>query len=108
TDKRLKHQHGAQDVQIPEEFWKVAGMINAETKRLHATAYVLSHGLLIRDMTEAAFVFGEHETYQVPITLVEAATGLDFGALRRFDPMSVAVATEGPSANRARRIGGAG
>lgn len=106
TDKRLRRQPGAEDVQIPEEFWKVAVMINADTGQLHATAYVLTHGPLIRDMTEAAFVFGQHDSYQVPITLVEEATGLDFGALRTFDPMSVAVATEGPTANRARRIGG--
>lgn len=87
TDRRLKAQPGAQDVQIPEEFWKVAVMVNDDTGELSATGYVLSHGPLIRDLVEAAFVFGAYETYQVRIDRIEQATGLDFGALRPFDPL---------------------
>lgn len=87
SDRRLVDQPGAEDVAIPEEFWKVAVMISADTGSLHSTAYVLSHGAMIRDMLEAAFVYGKHETYQVPIALVERETGLDFGRLRQFDPM---------------------
>lgn len=88
TDRRIKNQPGVPDFQIPEEFWKVAVMVNAKTRKLHATAYVLSHGPLIRDLTEAAFVYGKHETYQVKVEFVEAATGLDFGTLRNFDPLA--------------------
>jgi endonuclease G len=88
TDRRLKSQPGAQDVPIPEEFWKVAVMVNDDTGDLSATGYVLSHGPLIRDLVEAAFVFGAYETYQVRIDRIEQATGLDFGALRPFDPLA--------------------
>ncbi|MFN3615222.1 MAG: DNA/RNA non-specific endonuclease, partial [Rubrimonas sp.] len=87
-DRRLKAQPGAQDVQIPEEFWKVAVMVNDDTGALSATGYVLSHGPLIRDLVEAAFVYGAYETYQVRIDRIERATGLDFAALRPFDPLA--------------------
>jgi endonuclease G len=33
-------------------------------------------------------VFGEYKTYQVQITKIESLTGLDFGNLRNFDPLS--------------------
>lgn len=108
SDRRLKKQPGAEDIQIPEEFWKVAVMINADTDKLHATAYVLSHGPLIRKLTEAAFVFGKHETYQVPIALVEEATGLDFGRLREFDPLRRTAEGRAAAVPRAQRIGGPG
>lgn len=87
TDKNLRRQPGASDIKIPEEFWKVAVMINAETGKLHATAYVLSHGAMIRNMTEAEFLFGKHETFQVPLKFVERATGLSFGTLCDCDPL---------------------
>jgi endonuclease G len=85
TDKRLKK--GVRDVQIPEEFWKIAVMVNEDTGELSATGYVLSQGKMIRKLTEAQFLFGKFKTYQVPIRRIEEATGLDFGALRSFDPL---------------------
>lgn len=88
TDRRLKAQPGAEDVPIPEEFWKIAVMVNADTGALSATGYVLSHGPMIRDLTEAAFVYGEYRTYQVRIDRIEKATGFDFGALRSHDPLA--------------------
>lgn len=79
---------GGAPIRIPEEFWKVAVMINDATGALHATGYVLSQGRMIRDLTEAAFVLGAYRTYQLPIRQIEAATGLDFGAaLREADPL---------------------
>lgn len=75
------------DVQIPEEYWKIAALINSDTGRLSASAYILSQGHMIRSFTEAAFVFGQYRTYQVPITLVEQHTGYDFGILRAADTM---------------------
>ncbi|NEK35624.1 DNA/RNA non-specific endonuclease [Rhizobium leguminosarum] len=102
TDRRLKGQPGVSGFQVPEEFWKVAVMVNAQTKKLHATAYVLSHGPLIRDMTETAFVYGQHETYQVKVAFVEQVTGLDFGKLRNFDPLGTGA--EGVFGSAARRI----
>lgn len=86
-DKRLKRQPGAEDVQIPEEFWKVAVIVNENTHALSATGYVLSHGRMIRGLTEAAFVYGEYKTYQVKLARIEAATGLDFGELKEADPL---------------------
>ena len=86
-DPRLKRQLGAEDVQIPEEFWKIAVMVYADTNKLSATGYILSHGPMIRRLAEAAFVFGQYKTYQVPIAQIEAETGLDFDRLREFDPL---------------------
>lgn len=87
-DPRLRSRpDDAEDVPIPREFWKIAAMIHADTGELHATGYVLSHGALIRDITEAAFVFGRYATYQVPIARIAQATGLDFGALSAADPL---------------------
>lgn len=86
-DKTLKHQPGAEDVPIPEEFWKVAAMINDDTGGLSVTGYVLSHGRMIADMTEAAFVYGKYKTYQVALSVIEKSTGLDFGDLKQFDPL---------------------
>ncbi len=105
-DPVLLHQPGAQGVRIPESFWKIAVMVHAERGTLSATAYVLDQGTLIRPLTEAAFVFGEYKTYQVPITLVEGATGLDFGRLRDADPLRDA--DEAVFGAAVRRVGGPG
>ena len=64
-------------VQVPEEFWKVVVAIDAATKKLRTTGYVLSQGKLIEDITES-FVFGQYRTYQVPVKKIQTATGLDF------------------------------
>lgn len=87
-DRRLRPGVGSTEVQIPEEFWKVAVMVNNDTGRLSATGYVLSQGAMIRGLTEAAFVFGEYATYQVRVKAIEAATGLDFDRLRDADPLA--------------------
>ena len=89
-DRRLRPGVGSPEAQIPEEFWKVAVMVNRNTERLSATGYVLSQGRMIRDLTEAAFVLGEYATYQVQIRRIEEATGLDFDRLREFDPLATA------------------
>jgi endonuclease G len=89
-DRKLKHQPGADDVRIPEEFWKIAAMIKADTGQLSVTGYVLSHGPMIAGMTEASFVYGKYKTYQVALSLIEQNTGLDFGDLKGFDPLSSA------------------
>jgi endonuclease G len=95
SDRSLAHQPGAEGIKIPEEFWKVAVMVASDTGHLHATAYVLSHGAMIRDMLEAPFLYGKHETYQVPLSLVEDQTGLDFGKLKEFDPLAKESQLEG-------------
>ena len=72
------------DVLLPKAFWKVAVMINDATGALSATGYLVSQAGLLTDLE---FVFGEVKTYQVPITDIEAWTGLKFGTFRTHDPL---------------------
>ena len=74
-------------VQVPEEFWKVVVAIDADTGKLRSTGYVLSQGKLIEDITEA-FVFGQYRTYQVPVSKIQEATGLDFKGLVAADALT--------------------
>ncbi len=103
---RLKRQPGAQDIRIPEEFWKIAAMVNEVTGELSATGYVLSHGRMIRGLVEAPFVFGQYETYQVKIAHIEKETGLDFGPLRGADPLGANLAEGSTFSEAARRVSG--
>lgn len=75
------------DVQVPQEFWKVVVMVDADKRRLHATGYVLGQGKLIKNITEG-FVFGQFATYQVRVSDIAVATGLDFGRLVDADPLA--------------------
>jgi endonuclease G len=77
--------------QIPAEFWKVVVMVKQDGK-LSATAYLQTQKNLITDLE---FAFGEYKTYQVPVTRIEALTGLDFGKLRNLDPLANIEATLG-------------
>lgn len=108
SDKRLKQGVGATDVQIPEEFWKVVAMVDANTGRLSVTGYILSHGPMIRDLVESVFVYGTYKTYQVRVSLIAKQTGLDFGAVTKSDPMGADLPTEAPFAMVARPIEGPG
>lgn len=105
-DRPLKNQQGAEDLPIPREFWKVAVMRRASDGALSATGYLLSHGEMIRDLTEAEFVLGAYETYQVPLKLIERSTGLDFGALKQADPLDVATASEATFGRQVIRVRG--
>lgn len=91
-------------VRLPREFWKVAALIHAGTGRLASAGYVLSQGDMIQGITEAPFVFGEFRTYQVPISLIEEATGLNFGPLRDVDPLRSSETLEGIRRPRVLRI----
>jgi endonuclease G len=71
-------------IQIPIEFWKLAVMVKKDGS-LSATAYLQSQANLIRDLD---FSFGDYKTYQVPVARIEELTGLDFGELRKNDPMA--------------------
>jgi endonuclease G, mitochondrial len=94
-------------VKIPQEFWKIAVLVNADTNNISAAGYVLSQGEMIKDITEAAFVYGKFRTYQILISNIEEVTGLDFRELRDHDslvrergrreaPLPRAVAIRGP------------
>jgi endonuclease G, mitochondrial len=70
---------------IPEDFWKVVAMVDDDTGQLNVTGYLLSQ----RDfMNDLEFTFGPYMTYQLPVARVEEQTGLDFGTLKQFDPIS--------------------
>ena len=71
-------------VQIPRQFWKVVVMARSAGE-LSATAYLLSQADLVRDLE--AFTYGAYRTFQVPLRQIETITALDFGELRRFDPL---------------------
>ena len=84
--------------QLPAEFWKVVVMRKAD-RALSATAYLQTQKNLLEDLE---FAYGAYRTYQVPVTRIEAITGLDFGTLRDHDPLAGQ-----ESAAPARVIGGA-
>jgi endonuclease G len=84
-----------ESVRVPLEFWKVVVMEDSERNKLHATAYLLSQGQLIRKLLEdrnrseavEGFVLGPYRTFQIAIADLEAATGYGFGALKDADPL---------------------
>jgi endonuclease G, mitochondrial len=74
-------------VQLPRQFWKVVAMVKSNGP-LSATAYILSQQRLIEQLpTREPFSYGAYRTYQVPVTKVEALTGLSFG-LTHADPLA--------------------
>jgi endonuclease G len=83
-------------VQAPREFWKLVVMVDADQNRLHATAYLLSQGDLIRELlekresTEAneGFVLGGFRTFQIAIRDLADATGYDMSAYFDADPLA--------------------
>ncbi|MCZ2260832.1 DNA/RNA non-specific endonuclease [Sporosarcina sp. G11-34] len=78
-------------VQIPAEFWKIAVIVKKDGN-LSATAYLQTQKKLIEDLE---FAYGEYKTYQVPISKIEAFTGLNFEDLRNFDPINQLESTIG-------------
>ena len=87
----------------PREFFKLVVMESAERGTLHATAYVLSQGQMIRDLLEErsrtegleGFVLGEYRTFQVAIADLADATGYDLSRYVPFDPLGAAAPEEG-------------
>ncbi len=78
-----------QKYQIPAEFWKVVVMVK-EDGNISATAYLQTQKNMIENLE---FAYGEYKTYQVPVRNIEKLTGLDFGNLSKFDPMTNIEAT---------------
>lgn len=83
-------------VLVPREFWKLVAMVDADRPALHATAYLLSQGDLIRellekrDRTEAVegFELGPYRTFQIAIRDLADATGYDLSAYSAADPLA--------------------
>jgi endonuclease G len=72
-------------VRVPRSFWKVIAFIHDESRELSATGYVMSQEHLL---AESEFVFGQHETWQVPLATIERRAGLSFAALTAADPLA--------------------
>ena len=80
---------------VPQEFWKLVVMPKAGGTELHATAYLLSQGELIRDLLEKrsrvegleGFVLGPYRTFQVAISDLAEGTGLDLAHYVEADPL---------------------
>lgn len=79
-------------VKVPVRFWKVVAFLHDETEQLTATGYVASQAKAIAEL-KPAFVFGDFENQQRPLTAIEALSGLSFGALTERDVLAGA----GPS-----------
>lgn len=88
----------------PREFWKLVVMVDADRKKLHATAYVLSQGDLIRELLEArdrtegneGFVLGPYRTFQIAVRDLADATGYDLAAYLDADPLGATEASNVP------------
>lgn len=77
------------NIQLPKEFFKVIAY-RGDAGTLRAVAFKLSQEALIRDLAPEDFVEGEYRPFQVAISELEAATGLDFGVVERADSLSQA------------------
>ncbi|MET7283627.1 DNA/RNA non-specific endonuclease [Kribbella sp. NPDC005582] len=83
---------------VPREFWKLVVMPASGGKKLHATAYLLSQGDMIRDLLEKrsrveaveGFVLGPYRTFQIAIADLADATGYDLSAYIPADPLGQA------------------
>ncbi len=71
-------------IKIPVSFWKIIAFIHDDTKELCATGYTMSQSSFLR---EEEFVFGQHETSQIPVATIEARSGLKFPELSAVDPL---------------------
>lgn len=80
---------------VPREFWKLVAAVNQDTGGLHATAYLLSQGDLIRALLEKrsrseaneGMNLGAYRTFQIAIADLADATGHDFSAYVAADPL---------------------
>lgn len=81
----------------PLEFWKVVAMVDAGKERLHATAYLLSQGELIRKLLEergrseareGGLLLGPYRTFQIMVKDLGAALNYNFGPLVDADPLA--------------------
>ncbi|MCP2156398.1 UNVERIFIED_ORG: endonuclease G [Rhizobium sp. SLBN-170] len=90
-------------VKVPLEFWKVVVTLDETGQSLHATAYLLSQGQLIRDLLERrhraeaveGFVLGPYRTFQISISDLADATGFDFNGIENYDPLHKAPTQDG-------------
>lgn len=78
-------------VLLPRQFYKVVAVVDAAGS-LVVTGYVLGqHAFLPGVLTEAAF--GAYRTFQVPVAMIAALTGLDLAPYVAADPLGAVEAT---------------
>jgi endonuclease G len=73
-------------IRLPEEFWKVVVFADDEGNP-GAVAFVLTQADLIAGLTET-FEVGEYRAVQLPISELQARTGLDFGPFAGWDALA--------------------
>ncbi|WP_343892474.1 DNA/RNA non-specific endonuclease, partial [Sphingomonas oligophenolica] len=88
---------------VPMEFWKLVVTRNENGSDIHATAYLLSQGELIRKLLDKrseresleGFVLGEYRTFQLKIADLASVTEYDFSHYASKDPLARISADEG-------------
>jgi endonuclease G len=81
---------------VPMEFWKVVATLDEAGTALHATAYLLSQGQLIRDLLERrgrnealeGVTLGAYRTFQIAVADLAEALGADFDPYSAADPLA--------------------
>jgi endonuclease G len=77
-------------LRVPKEFWKVI-VYERDSGKPGAVAFLLSQTQLIKNLPEEEFVAEEYRPFQVRVEAIEKKTKLDFGKLRKFDPLKIRV-----------------
>jgi endonuclease G len=93
-------------VQVPMEFWKLVVMARREGG-LHATAYLLSQGQMVRDLLERrsraeaveGFELGDYRTFQIAVRDLAEVLGYDFSIFAAADPLAAKAAAEAVDAD---------
>jgi endonuclease G, mitochondrial len=78
-------------VLLPRQFWKVVAVVD-ERGRLVVTGYVLGQDAFLPSVLAEA-TFGAYRTFQVPVSMIGALTGLDLTAYAAADPLGTVEAT---------------
>jgi endonuclease G len=84
------------EYRLPADFWKMVAFVNKNGK-LSATAYLRTQKNYLESLK---FFDDEFKTWQVPVSQVEALTGLYFGLPPDADPMVRAAAGKGLESQR--------
>jgi endonuclease G len=73
---------------LPRQFWKIIVM-QGDDGAPNAVGFLLSQATLIADLPQENFDPGEFEPFQVKIADIEQLTRLNFGDLRKHDPLNI-------------------
>lgn len=75
-------------VLLPLQFWKVAAVVKTDGK-LSVSGYILSQKTMLVNLRESISTdgFGQFQTFQVPLKLLQELTKLDFSPYFTSDPL---------------------